>query len=362
MINIGFVFQNIHRSLKFDCVQKILSTDWLFLLLLTGSAVGHVAVGDLGDEQTAVSLDSMQEGESSISVQLIARTRPADSHQQPIELPIRETESSVERLVPAEVPPSEFLDTPPQQPAQENFETIRQDSTTSVLKPQESAVDLERANQVPSSETELQVERPTNIDSNNMQNSYKSVTINLPQADTQNAPIIIPPEGSLTPRIEQAPVLRRSDSEQMSAVSERKVIRQQQPMEFEPDAVVADTPPKKGNASSDVVVKESTGANSAPSLDRKNPLNRPPVFPPELIDQGVSGTVKLVVEVLPNGKVGTTKIAISTGSEELDQVAQQAVARWQFTPGFTNGVAVTKRVLVPITFKIEKRRAGVLKR
>ena len=138
--------------------------------------------------------------------------------------------------------------------------------------------------------------------------------------------------------------------------------RKDAPVEFEVETVFADTPVKRGNATADLMKDSMEGATTSPALDRKNPLNRPPVFPPELISKGVSGTVKLEVVVLASGNVSSTKVLISTGSEELDQVAQQAVAKWQFNPGLTNGMATAKRVLVPITFKIEKRRAGVLQR
>tara|TARA_Y100000814_G_C12227695_1_gene367205 strand:+ start:236 stop:679 length:444 start_codon:yes stop_codon:yes gene_type:complete len=138
--------------------------------------------------------------------------------------------------------------------------------------------------------------------------------------------------------------------------------RNSTPVEFEVESVIADASAKQGNATTDLVKDSMEGATTSPALDRKNPLNRPPVFPPELISKGVSGTVKLEVVVLASGSVESTKVLVSTGSTELDQVAQKAVAKWQFNPGLTNGVATAKRVLVPITFKIERRRAGVLKR
>lgn len=126
--------------------------------------------------------------------------------------------------------------------------------------------------------------------------------------------------------------------------------------------MIADKPPRKGNSDSDIIVEPMDGANAAPSLDSRNPLNRPPVFPQDLVSKGVSGTVKLEVIVLPSGKVKSTRVIFSTGSEKLDQLAQEAVSKWQFNPGLTNGQTATKRVIVPITFKIEKQRAGVLKR
>ena len=133
-------------------------------------------------------------------------------------------------------------------------------------------------------------------------------------------------------------------------------------VELDLERMIADTLPRKGNSDSDVIVDPMDGANTAPSLDPRNALNRPPVFPQELVSKGVSGTVKMEVIVLPSGKVKSTRVIFSTGSEKLDHLAQEAVSKWQFKPGLTNGQPTAKRVIVPITFKIEKRSAGVLKR
>ena len=64
-------------------MQRFIRTDWLFLVLLTGSAVGHVALGGLGSDESSVSLDDMLQGESSIAVQLISSSQPPASELRP---------------------------------------------------------------------------------------------------------------------------------------------------------------------------------------------------------------------------------------------------------------------------------------
>ena len=161
------------------------------------------------------------------------------------------------------------------------------------------------------------------------------------------------------------PVIQRPESKrakEQDQVIMNPLSRARSVVELELERMIADKPPRKGNSDSDIIVEPMDGANAAPSLDSRNPLNRPPVFPQDLVSKGVSGTVKLEVIVLPSGKVKSTRVIFSTGSEKLDHLAQEAVSKWQFNPGLTNGQTATKRVIVPITFKIEKQRAGVLKR
>ena len=153
---------------------------------------------------------------------------------------------------------------------------------------------------------------------------------------------------------------RSSSTKDQEQLTTNPLSRARSVVELDLERMIADTRPRKGNSDSDVIVDPMDGANTAPSLDPRNALNRPPVFPQELVSKGVSGTVKMEVIVLPSGKVKSTRVIFSTGSEKLDHLAQEAVSKWQFNPGLTNGQTATKRVIVPITFKIEKQRAGVL--
>lgn len=80
--------------------------------------------------------------------------------------------------------------------------------------------------------------------------------------------------------------------------------------------------------------------------------NPKPVYPPEAVKEGNEGTVLLLVEVLPNGRVGELEVAKPSGYEMLDQSALTAVKRWQFIPARKGGTPFTCWVKIPIVFKL----------
>lgn len=343
-----------------SAVRNLLKTDWLFLLLLTGSTAGHVVISELGDTQIDATLGSIQKGESSIALQLIAATRPQPQPESTVAKLIENT-NSVERQQPEELRHQQ-----PQEVTVFEEDVFRSESVhvqqvdkrlTNQRNPEVLVAELALRNMpealsqlkatVGNSEKKLQA-RSVKV----LPVEPKETTIRHPNSSTQ--PVRPSRSGLIRPEVaeQQAP---------QQTVTTSPVNRTQTHVEFELDTVVADAPVRKGNSNTDVVVESMNGANTAPALDPGNALNRPPVFPQELVSRGVSGTVKLEVVVQPDGKVKSTRVVASTGSEKLDQIAQQAVAKWQFRPGLTNGQAATKKVIVPITFKIEKRRAGVLK-
>ena len=341
-------------------VRNLLKTDWLFLLLLTGSTMGHVVISKLGNTQIDATLGSVQKGESSIALQLIAATRPQQQPDSSVAKLI-ETTGSVERQQAEELRH--------QQP--QEVTVLEEDVLRNETEPFQEAnkqVTNQRKPDLFATELSLnaQPEAPSALKSTvvNSEELLQARPVNVPPVE-RKATTVRQPIGSIQPvrpRLNKLEKTKMTEEQapQLKATT-RPVIRTQTHVEFELDAVVVDASARKGNSNTDVVVKPMNGANTAPALDPGNALNRPPVFPQELVSRGVSGTVKLEVVVQPDGKVKSTRVVLSTGSEKLDQIAQQAVVKWQFRPGMTNGKAATKKVIVPITFKIEKRRAGVLK-
>ena len=331
-------------------------------MLLTGSAVGHVALGGLGSGESSVSLDDMLQGESSIAVQLISSSQPSASELRPQEK-LTASENIIDRQDSVEFPDSlvddslsEFEST-----LEKQQRTVEERAAESPM-PRDKIVNnsldphpLESAEQLNTSGPSGSTEAPSAL-------KEKTIDLapNLSSKETtgdEAAKMLEPIRLANTQLNKSKPNHREIP---MSTAAESPE-RNSPPVEFEVESVIAAASAKQGNATTSLVKDSLEGATTSPALDRKNPLNRPPVFPPELISKGISGTVKLEVVVLASGSVESTKVLVSTGSTELDQVAQKAVAKWQFNPGLTNGVATAKRVLVPITFKIEKRRAGVLK-
>ena len=88
---------------------------------------------------------------------------------------------------------------------------------------------------------------------------------------------------------------------------------------------------------------------SANAAYLKNPA---PEYPSLAQRRGWEGTVLLRVQVLPSGKPGEIQIQKSSGRQQLDDAALNAVKRWSFVPAKQGDVAQVGWVSVPIDFKI----------
>lgn len=62
----------------------------------------------------------------------------------------------------------------------------------------------------------------------------------------------------------------------------------------------------------------------------------------------------LLIDVLPDGLVGTAKVLTSSGFPLLDESALDAVRRWRFIPGTRGGDPVATTVLMPVRFKLSE--------
>jgi TonB family protein len=78
--------------------------------------------------------------------------------------------------------------------------------------------------------------------------------------------------------------------------------------------------------------------------------NSPPVYPAIARVRGYEGVVLVSAEVLPDGRVGSTKIRKSSGYAILDQSAIEAVRPWKFEPAKKYGSPLTVWVDLPIKF------------
>lgn len=88
---------------------------------------------------------------------------------------------------------------------------------------------------------------------------------------------------------------------------------------------------------------------SASAAYLKNP---PPEYPSLAMRRGWEGTVVLRVHVLASGAPAEIQIQTSSGREQLDNAAVQAVKRWTFVPSKQGDVARDGWVSVPIGFKL----------
>ncbi|VWX52878.1 energy transducer TonB [Novosphingobium sp. 9U] len=80
---------------------------------------------------------------------------------------------------------------------------------------------------------------------------------------------------------------------------------------------------------------------------------KPPAYPIDARRQKVQGTVKLRLLVGPDGRVSDIQIAVSSGSQLLDNAALVAVKRWRWAPQKVNGAAVAVRGIVSIPFVLK---------
>jgi len=76
------------------------------------------------------------------------------------------------------------------------------------------------------------------------------------------------------------------------------------------------------------------------------------VYPRQAVRRGWEGQSVVAVEVLPDGSVGRTSLAKSSGHEVLDQAAQEAVRSWKFGTESEKEKAIPQYVDIPVTFKL----------
>jgi TonB family protein len=72
------------------------------------------------------------------------------------------------------------------------------------------------------------------------------------------------------------------------------------------------------------------------------------------VAKGLAGVVRLEIDVMPDGTVGTVALIESSGSE-LDEVAVDAAKRIKFTPGARDGKPVAVRLALDLEFDSRAR-------
>lgn len=103
----------------------------------------------------------------------------------------------------------------------------------------------------------------------------------------------------------------------------------------------------KGPSTSAPTSKDLGGAE--PPRYRYNPA---PKYPAVAKRRGYEGTTLLLVEVLPDGVVGSVEVLRSSGHEVLDRSAVRAVKRWRFVPAEMDGRPVAMHVRIPVRFEL----------
>ncbi len=84
--------------------------------------------------------------------------------------------------------------------------------------------------------------------------------------------------------------------------------------------------------------------------------NPKPRYPRDARRRGEEGNVMLLVDVLPNGRVGEISVESSSGHRLLDDAAVKAVRRWRFEPAKKTGRPVQAQVRIPVEFNLRDNR------
>jgi TonB family protein len=79
-----------------------------------------------------------------------------------------------------------------------------------------------------------------------------------------------------------------------------------------------------------------------------------PAYSEEARHAGVEGTVRLYVQINPEGKAVNMRVLHSLGGG-LDEKAMEAVAQWRFNPGMKDGKPVTVEAQIEVNFRLLKK-------
>jgi len=82
------------------------------------------------------------------------------------------------------------------------------------------------------------------------------------------------------------------------------------------------------------------------------------VYPRKAIRKGWEGQTVVAAEILPDGSVGRTALAKTSGHEVLDQAAREAIKDWKFGTESEQHEAVPQYVDIPVTFKLKDQGEG----
>jgi TonB family protein len=86
-----------------------------------------------------------------------------------------------------------------------------------------------------------------------------------------------------------------------------------------------------------------------------------PVYSPELRASDVEGEVVVSFTISPRGDVLNPTVVSST-AQLLDKPTLVAVSKWKFSPAMKDGVAVSQKAVLPVSFSMESLQAATTTR
>jgi protein TonB len=91
------------------------------------------------------------------------------------------------------------------------------------------------------------------------------------------------------------------------------------------------------------------GETRGPQITRQSK----PAYPPDAKDDGVEGTVVLLLTIDRSGDVSRVKMENGSGDKRLDKAAEQTVRQWAYSPSLRDGEPVEATIRVRVQFRIE---------
>ena len=76
-------------------------------------------------------------------------------------------------------------------------------------------------------------------------------------------------------------------------------------------------------------------------------------YPRKAVRKGWEGQVVVAAEILPDGSVGRTELAKTSGHEVLDCAALNAIKTWKFSEASLEEDVIPQYVDIPVMFKIQ---------
>lgn len=77
------------------------------------------------------------------------------------------------------------------------------------------------------------------------------------------------------------------------------------------------------------------------------------VYPRKAVHKGWEGQTVVAAEILPDGSVGRTALAKTSGYNVLDHAAMDAIKTWKFSEASPEEDAVPQYVDIPVMFKLQ---------
>ncbi|NJO12608.1 MAG: TonB family protein [Gammaproteobacteria bacterium] len=135
---------------------------------------------------------------------------------------------------------------------------------------------------------------------------------------------------------------------------ELPVVEQQIEVPVPEVPIEIDTPPPIAAQSTPTPSTDAVGEPVAATQLQADRQLTPPIYPPTSRRLGEEGTVRLLIYVLPDGRVGDVKIDKSSGFPRLDEAAMNAARKdWRFRPATQGGAAVAAWGRYAVTFNLK---------